>query len=178
MNMRILFVRHGQTDWNKAGLIQGHVDIPLNETGIAQTLELREKLKGEVIDGILCSPLKRARQMAELLNENWNVEIKVEPRLIERDFGEFEGKGYDDFDFKKFWDYKDPLTYETAEQTREFYDRVFGLMEDLKKMDGTFLLVAHGGVSVPVRLFEESMDGIEDFSKFILHNGEVLRRTL
>lgn len=61
--MKLLLTRHGQTDWNIALKIQGTTDIELNETGIKQAEETREKLKSENIDVIITSPLKRARNM-------------------------------------------------------------------------------------------------------------------
>ena len=57
--MRLLLTRHGQTDWNVAGKIQGLTDIELNETGIMQAKCTGEKLLNENIDIILCSPLKQ-----------------------------------------------------------------------------------------------------------------------
>ena len=58
----IYFVRHGQTDWNKIGRIQGHTDIPLNKLGEEQALIVKEKLKEIKFDKVFSSPLKRALQ--------------------------------------------------------------------------------------------------------------------
>ena len=90
--MAILMIRHGETDWNVAKKVQGKADIPLNENGIEQAKTARQKLKNEKIDIIICSPLKRARQTAEIINAEIQCPILYEEGITERDFGEFEGK--------------------------------------------------------------------------------------
>lgn len=67
--MEILLTRHGQTEWNLLKKVQGKADIELNEKGIKQAEETRDSLKNEKIDLILCSPLKRAIQTAEIINQ-------------------------------------------------------------------------------------------------------------
>ena len=66
--MDLYLLRHGETDWNKAGLLQGHTDIPLNENGRKQMRETARKLGdlGVKMDVILSSPLHRARESAEI----------------------------------------------------------------------------------------------------------------
>ena len=61
--MGLYFVRHGQTDWNVRGKLQGKSDIALNETGRLQAVETREKLKQVAMDAIYCSPLMRAKRL-------------------------------------------------------------------------------------------------------------------
>ena len=92
--MEILLTRHGQTEWNLLKKVQGKADIELNEKGIQQAEETRDFLKNEKIDLILCSPLKRALQTAEIINQGRNIRMIIDERVSERDFGEFEGKNY------------------------------------------------------------------------------------
>ena len=66
--MKIYVVRHGQTNWNVKGKIQGKSDIELNEKGIEQAKELKELIKNYDINLIISSPLKRAKQTAEIIN--------------------------------------------------------------------------------------------------------------
>ena len=80
--MKVTFVRHGQTDWNKVGKQQGRMDIPLNATGIEQAHQTAELLKSEPFDRVYSSPLTRARQTAEIICENRDIPIILEPRLI------------------------------------------------------------------------------------------------
>lgn len=97
--MKILLTRHGQTDWNVAGKIQGCTDIELNQTGIEQAKIAREKLLNYDIDIIITSPLKRAKRTAEIINEGRNIPLTESKGIIERNFGEFEGKTAKEFNF-------------------------------------------------------------------------------
>ena len=85
-------VRHGQTYWNERGLIQGNIDVGLNETGVAQARQLAGQFSGEVAYDMVTSPLRRARQTAELLCEEISVEnYRVIPQLRELDQGHWNG---------------------------------------------------------------------------------------
>ena len=85
----IYFVRHGQTDWNKAGRIQGHTNTELNNEGRKQAQIVKEKLNGIKFDKVFASPLKRAKETAQIISEQ---EIVFDDRLKERCNGELEGK--------------------------------------------------------------------------------------
>lgn len=94
--MSIYLLRHGETDWNKEGRIQGHTDIPLNQNGRLQIAQTAAGLAAicHDIDLIISSPLLRARESAQIAAKNLhypNERIIVEPLLIERCFGEAEG---------------------------------------------------------------------------------------
>ena len=152
-NCMVLYVtRHGETDWNLYGKVQGKADMTLNSKGIEQAKETMEKLKEENIDFIICSPLKRARQTAEIINSEKNISIIFDERISERDFGEMEGMHKEDFDFQAFWNYKKNVNYEKAENIRVFFNRIFLFLEDIKKKykDKNILLVTHGGVSIAI----------------------------
>lgn len=95
--MNLYLLRHGETDWNAEGRLQGQTDIPLNEKGKVQMLQVAEELKklGIRVDLVITSPLLRARQSAEIVSEMLGYKrsnILVEPLLIERNFGDGEGK--------------------------------------------------------------------------------------
>lgn len=90
--MKLLLTRHGQTDWNVAGKVQGTTDIELNEIGKKQAEETGKKLLNYDIDIIISSPLKRAKKTAEIIRENRNIPILLDDGLKERCFGKFEGK--------------------------------------------------------------------------------------
>ena len=109
--MEILLTRHGQTDWNLLGKVQGKADIDLNKRGSQQAEKTRETLESEKIELILCSPLKRAMQTAEIINQGRGIEMIVDDRLTERDFGEFEGMSNTEFDFNAFWSYNQNIKY-------------------------------------------------------------------
>ena len=86
-----LFFRHGETDWNKAQFFQGHTDIPLNATGIAQAQSLGEKVQDWNPDFILSSDLTRAKQTAEGCLNFWKTPIQFSDQLREMHLGKAEG---------------------------------------------------------------------------------------
>ena len=122
--MKLLLTRHGQTDWNVAGKIQGITDIELNETGVKQAEATREKLLNQNIDVIISSPLKRARKTAEIIKGERNIPLIIDNGLKERCFGKLEGKTREEFDFDEIWNYKLNKQYEDAESTGELFERV------------------------------------------------------
>lgn len=151
----IFVTRHGQTNWNLEEKVMGRCDEPLNKKGIEQAYITKEKLKDCYIDLIICSPLSRAKQTADIINEDRNVNIIYDERIIERDFGEFEGLHYDDYDNLTLWDYYKNKQYEKAECMKNFFDRIYSFCEDIKTKypNLNILLVTHGGVSVAINCY-------------------------
>ncbi|MFC4244696.1 histidine phosphatase family protein [Gryllotalpicola reticulitermitis] len=89
---RISLVRHGQTDWNKTGRIQGRSDIPLNDTGREQARETGRALRGRRFDGVYASPLKRALETAAIIATELRMPQPTPvPGLEERSYGDAEG---------------------------------------------------------------------------------------
>ena len=88
---RLVFVRHGQTDYNREGRLQGQVDIPLNATGVRQAESLAPTITADPPDVIVASPLERARETARLISSGTDVEITTDVAFLERSFGRWEG---------------------------------------------------------------------------------------
>lgn len=151
----IFITRHGQTNWNIQKKVMGKVDEPLNEKGIEQAKATRDNLTELKIDLIICSPLLRAKETALIINENLKAEIIYDDRISERDFGEFEGMETKDFDFWGYWDYYKNEHYERAENIQDFFKRIYSFLDDIKEKygDKNIMLVAHGGVSIPVACY-------------------------
>jgi probable phosphoglycerate mutase len=87
----LLLVRHGETDWNAAGRLQGHTDTPLNELGRRQALTLAEELSGHGIEAVYSSDLARARATAEIVGRRLGLPVVLDPGLREKDWGTWEG---------------------------------------------------------------------------------------
>jgi broad specificity phosphatase PhoE len=87
----LLLVRHGETDWNAAGRLQGHTDRPLNEYGRRQARELAERLAGDGIKAVYASDLSRARETAEILGARLGLEVVIDADLREKNWGSWEG---------------------------------------------------------------------------------------
>lgn len=151
----IFVTRHGQTNWNLEEKVMGRCNEPLNEKGIEQANITKEKLKDCDIDLIISSPLIRTQQTARIINENRNIDIIYDERIIERDFGELEGLHYDEYDNLTLWDYYENKQYEKAECMKDFFERIYSFLDDIKtKYEGlNILLVTHGGVSVAINCY-------------------------
>ncbi len=95
--MKIYLFRHGETDWNKQRRLQGQSDVPLNAFGI----ELAEKTaraleqEGTVFDRAFSSPLSRALETARILSGGRDIPLETDSRLIEMNFGAYEGSAFD-----------------------------------------------------------------------------------
>lgn len=148
----IYVTRHGQTNWNLEKKVMGRSNIPLNKNGRKQATIVRDSLFNTPIDKIICSPLLRAKQTADIINQKKQVEIIYDNRLIERDFGEFEGMNTKDFDFYGFWNYYQNNHYQYAENIQDFFQRVYEVLDDIKLTynEKNILIVGHGGISIPI----------------------------
>ena len=100
--MKLGFIRHGQTDWNAEGRLQGSSDIPLNEVGRQQARDAVAVLGAGSWDAIVSSPLSRARETAEIIASGLGIELgRSYDELIERDYGQAEGM--QDGEWEKLW---------------------------------------------------------------------------
>ncbi|MEM5399495.1 histidine phosphatase family protein [Paraburkholderia unamae] len=159
MNTQILFIRHGETDWNRIKRIQGHIDIPLAKSGVAQAQQLGVRLaqdvqSGERLDAIWSSDLLRAQQTAQPIAEALGLPIQLSEGLRERNYGAFQGHDSDEIaerfpDEYAHWQTRDPgFAPPEGESQREFYHRVLHALEPIlaKHPGGRIACVAHGGV--------------------------------
>jgi probable phosphoglycerate mutase len=87
----ILLARHGETDWNRSGIFQGHADPPLNDAGRAQARELAERLTEVDVDVVYASDLRRAFETAEIVAAAKGLPVVAEPGLREVDVGSWSG---------------------------------------------------------------------------------------
>lgn len=136
------FVRHGETDWNKTGRMQGRRDIPLNATGEAQAEALRPHLAGHGFRSIAASPLQRARRTAEILNRDLQLPIQLIDGLQEFDVGPYEGTEAREW----FDNWRRGAAVAGVESFADFTTRVLGGMREALLLEAPVLVVAHGGV--------------------------------
>ena len=158
--MNIYLLRHGETDWNKEGRIQGHTDIYLNQHGRMQIAQRTERLAGicSDMDVILCSPLSRAMESAEIAAEQLHYpkdRIMVEPLLIERSFGEAEGLTVAEREQKyPNYHYSDiGYVFPGMEPFEELMERAYGVfwkITDTYKDMENILVVSHGALLAAV----------------------------
>lgn len=155
--MKIYFVRHGETAWNKEKKIQGRSDIPLNEYGKELAEITAEAIKDIPFDIVYSSPLKRARETANILTKERNLTIHENPLLLEMSFGEGEGESlpvihaHPKLELHNFihnpGEYTPPVGGETFE---ELYERCKTFINDIilpaEKNYNCMLLVGHGAL--------------------------------
>ena len=98
---RVILLRHGETEWNLKGWIQGTTDIELTENGIEQANEAKERLRGKY-DYIFTSPLKRAHKTAMIINEQRTDNLFVKEELRELSFGEWEGRTFEELNDEQY----------------------------------------------------------------------------
>jgi 2,3-bisphosphoglycerate-dependent phosphoglycerate mutase len=159
MNTQILFIRHGETAWNRIKRIQGHIDIPLAESGVEQARQLGERLAQEAqaggrLDAIWSSDLMRAQQTAQPIAAALGLPVQLTEGLRERNYGAFQGHDSDEIaerfpDEYAHWQTRDPgFAPPEGESQREFYHRVLHALEPILQMHpgGRIACVAHGGV--------------------------------
>ena len=89
--MKLYIIRHGQTDWNVQGRIQGRQDIPLNAAGRSQAQMLAKGMEKRPVTAIYSSPQLRAMETAKALAGNQGVEVIPLPELVEIGYGDWEG---------------------------------------------------------------------------------------
>ena len=149
--MRLILVRHGQSEANANGVVQGRLDFGLSELGSVQARLTAERLKDEQIDRILTSPLKRAAETARAIAELKGMTVEPEPALMEYDVGAISGltgaqirEQYPEVTSAFAYGRRPAFPGEEGRDT--FRARLEGVMESLGQQEGSVLAVAHGGV--------------------------------
>lgn len=172
--MLIYIIRHGETDGNKAGILQGCLDIPLNQKGKDLAKVTGEGLRGVCFDVLFTSPLSRAKETGEIILKETESRAKiiVDERIKELNFGEWEGENILNSkimsvkEFRKIND--DPFNFKSGEKgesmqellarTRSFFRE---LLANEEYQDKTVLIATHG---VAYRaLLQEAYENKNDF---------------
>lgn len=171
----LYFTRHGQTIWNVENKICGSTDIELTEQGHLQAVELANKILSDKypIDEILCSPLIRAKETARHISEITGIPMKTDERLTEQNFGKYESTARNGEEFKiaksHFVD-----SFDGGETMLKLAQRIYNLLDELKKRNKTYLLVAHNGIARVVNSYFNDMSN-EDYAKFGINNCQILQ---
>jgi broad specificity phosphatase PhoE len=137
------FLRHGETDWNAQDLSQGAVDIPLNETGLAQARSASLLLRGRGIRSIISSPLSRAKVTADIASAQLGLPVQIDDGLKEVAFGVMEGKPMSEW-FQPWVD--GLLTPEGAESFPTLTKRAVAAVNRSIARPPVVLVVAHGAL--------------------------------
>ncbi len=171
------FVRHGESFWNVENKVCGITDIGLTETGhkqARQTADIIQKSNLH-IDEVWYSPLSRAKETAIHIAKIIDVPLREEPRLLEQNFGSFEGTDRHSQVFKEarmqFINH-----YNDGETMFQMAQRIYNLLDEIQKISEykTILLVSHSGVARVVQSYFHDMTN-EEFAGFRILNCEILK---
>ncbi|NLV20386.1 MAG: alpha-ribazole phosphatase [Syntrophomonadaceae bacterium] len=152
--MKVLLLRHGQTEWNALQKYQGHIDIALNDMGRAQAEKIAGYLQAnENIEAIYCSDLSRSRETAEIIARRLQLPVQADERLREIGFGSWEGMTYEEVsraypvEYEKWFNNNLDIKVPGGETINELLARSLPVLGELtEKHQGTVLIVSHGGL--------------------------------
>lgn len=148
--MQIWITRHGQTNLNKKSLMQGLTDEPLNEIGIQQAYEARNRIGNVVFDAVFSSPLDRAVVTGSIIGNVDRQEVITDERLTEMNFGKFELYNYYRMGpaMSFYWLFPDIFRApDTVETMKSMNERTTDFFHDLEKKEYENVLIsAHGGI--------------------------------
>ena len=140
----IYIIRHGKTELNKSNVLQGRSNYPLNDEGIKQAEDAAQILKDVTFDYVFSSPLIRAVRTAEIVVPNSSIQI--DERLIEMDYGPYEGTDLKNPspEIRKFFsDFVHNEAPEGMEQLSYVVDRAGNFIEEIRNMSGNILISTH-----------------------------------
>jgi probable phosphoglycerate mutase len=153
---RILAIRHGETAWNVDTRIQGHLDIPLNDTGLQQARWLAQALaERDEVHAIYASDLARAHVTAQNIAQAVGLAVATHPGLRERAFGDFQGRTFAEIEAElpehaQHWRKRTPewAPPGAGESLIVLRERVLATVDELaaRHVGEQIVLVAHGGV--------------------------------
>jgi alpha-ribazole phosphatase len=152
---RIWIIRHGEPTPETRGRCYGHLDVELSSVGREQMQAVARKLSGEPIRAIYCSPRQRAVESAAILAEPLHSPITIEERFRELDFGDFEGKLYDEIAqeypeaYRQWMEHPTETQFPNGESFAQMQARVANAAHELyaRHRGEAFAIVSHGGVN-------------------------------
>lgn len=151
---RLILIRHGQTEFNLGGRMQGQLDTPLTEAGRAEAREAATELASWPIGTVVSSDLERARDTAEVLSNALGLPFSTDSRLRETDLGDWQGKAHEEVDSvfpgqRTHWRLNPTWAPPGGETRLEVSERAATVVDELMGSDtwnaGAVMLVAHGG---------------------------------
>lgn len=177
--MVLYAVRHGQTEKNKYGLVQGQTEADLNEVGISEAEKLQSLVSSLNIDVVISSPLKRAKDTAKIITNN-QLPINIDDRLIERDWGMCEGASIDEVDTVKCWNFYLNTDANRIEKVQDLLKRVSEFLEDIKVRysDKNVLVVTHSAILRAIHYCLRPIPEDGDMSKLELPNLRIIEYEL
>jgi broad specificity phosphatase PhoE len=173
----IVLARHGQTEYNDEGRFQGHLPVPLDETGRRQASELAALAAERQWAALWASPLERARQTAVAVGDAIGLDPQIDERLAETDCGDWTDRPFDDVQaedpdgFAAFRRADRDFRFPGGESFAEQYDRVAAAIADIAQGGLPALVVCHRGV---IRLALVAATGDQSQREAEVRNGSLV----
>lgn len=169
----LYMARHGQTVWNVNNRVCGITDVELTEKGKEQAKALAYEVGCKDINLIITSPLKRAVETSQIVSAICNIPFKIDERLIEQNYGIYEGIDRKNEDFlinKRCFAFK----YPNGESIMQVAYRIYGLMDEIKceYRDKNVLVISHGGVCRVINTYFRDMTN-DEFFDYSLENAKL-----
>jgi len=150
----LLFIRHGETDWNRQQRFQGQIDVPLNATGQAQAAQMAARLTADRHDALFSSDLLRARETAAPLARGWALTPVSLAGFREQSFGVLEGLDVPTIQarhpdlWQRWLEHRADYALPGGESLRQFHTRVMAALHELaaSRPGARLAVVTHGGV--------------------------------
>jgi probable phosphoglycerate mutase len=158
----VYLARHGQTAYNLERRFQGRLPVPLDDTGRAQAAELAERATGYDFAALWCSPLRRARETADIVGERLALAPREEPRLVETDAGDWTDRLFVDVQaedpegFAGFIGGDPNFAFPGGESFAEQGERVAAALADIERESELPALVVCHGVVIRIALYQRA----------------------
>lgn len=184
MELELVCIRHGRTQWNKDKRYLGHTDIGILPESLTELLPVKEELEGREFDQVFCSDLKRCKETLEYIYPSSPDRVVFDRLLREMDFGDWEGQTYDQLkDISMYRDWLDnpqSVAPPRGESWGDFQQRLNYFMDSLVRITeednhdnvvSSVLLVTHGGV---IRQLASTLIPGSKFWDFAVDPGSIL----
>jgi broad specificity phosphatase PhoE len=178
----LVFIRHGETDWNLEGRWQGQADVPLNQRGWQQAIRLADSLANDSISVIYSSDLRRAMDTATLLAQKSDTPVIADARLREIHQGEWQGLLVTEIEarYKEVFQKRKEKPMFVAppggETVQQVCDRALSVVQEIvQDHTGQNVAVVSHGFTIAVILVQLQNKPIDRVWEMVPKNGEVIR---
>ncbi|MDQ2741480.1 MAG: histidine phosphatase family protein [Chloroflexota bacterium] len=178
MSATVLLIRHPESAWNRAGIYQGRRDTPLSSLGRRQAELVTARLSRERLNGIVCSPLRRARSLAQSIGHRQGIEPRVDDRLTEIAHGTWEGLHRHEVQ-RRFPDQylcwlerPHEVVFQGGESLADVHQRSLAAIEEVLPRDGMWAVVTHDTVARLI-VAAANQEAIIGFSGVALENAAI-----
>ena len=176
--MKLYIIRHGQTDWNVEGKIQGRQDIPLNDMGRRQARALADGMKSRPVASVYSSPKRRAMETAEAIAGPLGLTVKAVPQLMEIGYGDWEGRSAEDILttdrelYESWWQHPATVAPPGGETLNQVDERCRQAWDMIRSgMKGDTAVVAHGGTLA--HFIVHLLEGQPEAKEIVVSNASI-----